>query len=200
MPRPAQEVIYPRHRRTPPKNRRRFPRYWWLSAVLAAVLGGRIAINFITIQGIPCTILLEVVLDDRARNDYFSGNKIAFHDRLQQLGIEEQIKAYYRPKIRDEETLDQYIHQVFYKITGYVGHAYFVNSQDKLVLKSYFDPKFERWFKLAKKVGVVVGRQRKHGTYYLINSQGAVASYSELAAVFPIAELEKLIKIQQLKP
>jgi hypothetical protein len=85
-------------------------------------------------------------------------------------------------------------------MTGYVGNAYFVNSQGTLVLKSYVDPEFERWFKLAKKAGVVVGRQRKNGMQYVVSSQGTVASYAEVAAIFPISELEKLIEMQRSAP
>jgi hypothetical protein len=200
MLRADQRVIYPPKRRKQPQTRNRFRRYWWLLGGVATVVGGLIAINFVTIRGVPGSIVLQFMLDDQARHAYLTGNKYALHDRLNQLGVEEQIKAYYRPKIRDEEKLDQYIHQVFYEMTGYVGNAYFVNSQGTLVLKSYVDPEFERWFKLAKKAGVVVGRQRKNGMQYVVSSQGTVASYAEVAAIFPISELEKLIEMQRSAP
>jgi hypothetical protein len=51
------------------------------------------------------------------------------------MGVEEKIKSFYRPKIRDEAKLDQYIHQILYDRTGYVGEAYQVNSEGVLVLK-----------------------------------------------------------------
>jgi len=50
------------------------------------------------------------------------------------LGVEEIVKNYYRPKISDEFQLDQYIHQIFYNWTGYVGNNYRVNPQGKIIL------------------------------------------------------------------
>lgn len=81
------------------------------------------------------SIIREFLADEKARDAYFAGNKKALHDRLEQMGIEEDIKAYYRPQIPDEAKLDQHIHQILYERTGYVGRSYKVNSQGVLILK-----------------------------------------------------------------
>jgi hypothetical protein len=87
------------------------------------------------IGGVPSSIILTFLQDQPALTAYFQNNKQALHDRLEELEIEEQIKAYYRPQIPDEAELDQYIHQVFYDRTGYVGEDYQVNEQGILSLK-----------------------------------------------------------------
>lgn len=87
------------------------------------------------IGGVPSSVILTFLQDQPALTAYFQGDNQALHDRLNALGIEEQIKAYYRPQIPDEVKLDQYIHQVFYNRTGYVGKEYQVNEQGTLSLK-----------------------------------------------------------------
>jgi len=87
------------------------------------------------IGGVPSSIILTFLQDQPALTAYFEKDNQALHDRLNELGIEEQIKAYYRPQISDEVKLDQYIHQVFYNRTGYVGEEYKVNEQGTLILK-----------------------------------------------------------------
>jgi hypothetical protein len=87
------------------------------------------------IGGVPSSIILTFLQDPPALEAYFQGNRKALHDRLSDLGIEEQIKAYYRPQIPDEAQLDLYIHQLLYNRTGYVGEAYNVTDQGKLILK-----------------------------------------------------------------
>jgi hypothetical protein len=82
-------------------------------------------------------VILTFLQDQPARTAYFQNDDQALHDRLDALGIEEQIKAYYRPQIPDEIKLDQYIHQVFYNRTGYVGNEYQVNEQGTLRLKQH---------------------------------------------------------------
>lgn len=88
----------------------------------------------LTIGGVPIPIIISFLQDETARNAYFQGDRRLLHDRLQQMGIEERIKAFYRPQIRDEAKLDQHIHQLLYDRTGYVGKAYRVN-EGTLVLK-----------------------------------------------------------------
>jgi hypothetical protein len=80
-------------------------------------------------------IIVSFIQDETARSAYFKGDSKKLHDRLQDMGVEEQIKAFYRPQIGDEVQLDQYIHQLLYNRTGHVGDAYKVNSQGILVLK-----------------------------------------------------------------
>jgi hypothetical protein len=87
------------------------------------------------IGGVPSSIILTFLQDQPALTAYFQNNDRALHDRLNELGIEDQIKAYYRPQIPDEAKLDQYIHQVFYNRTGYVGEDYEVSEQGTLTLK-----------------------------------------------------------------
>lgn len=89
------------------------------------------------IGGVPSSVILTFLQDQPALTAYFQNDDEALHDRLNELGIEEQIKAYYRPQIPDEVELDQYIHQVFYNRTGYVGKEYQVNEQGILILKQH---------------------------------------------------------------
>ncbi|HEY9764187.1 MAG TPA: hypothetical protein V6D07_16780 [Trichocoleus sp.] len=91
--------------------------------------------NVVTLGGVPYSVLMKFWQDPIARNAYFSGNGQLLHDRMSALGIEASIKAYYRPKIKDEAKLDQHIHQVLYDRTGYVGEAYKISSGRKLVPK-----------------------------------------------------------------
>jgi hypothetical protein len=100
---------------------------------LSAIFGlGAIGVSFfsgnLVVGGVPSSIILRFLQDEVARNAYFSGNSTRLHDRLDEMGIEEQMKAYYRPKISNEDKLDQYIHQILYDRTGYVGEAYQVNG------------------------------------------------------------------------
>ncbi len=108
----------------------------YLAIVLVA---GGLVLLFLTgqlvIGGVPSSIVITFLQDDLARNAYITGDRQALHDRLDNLGIETQIKAYYRPKIQDEQELDLYIHQILYDRTGYIGEAYQVGSDKKLVLK-----------------------------------------------------------------
>lgn len=91
--------------------------------------------GFLTIGGVPTPIIVSFLQDETARNAYFQRDNQKLHARLQQMGIEDRIKAFYRPQIRDEAELDQYIHQILYDRSGYVGSAYRLNSQGVLVLK-----------------------------------------------------------------
>lgn len=88
-----------------------------------------------TIRGVPFSIILEFFKDDTARQAYFQGDKNLLHDRLDEMGVEEKVKDFYREQFSDEYTLDRHIHQVFYDNSGYVGKAYTVNSQGILVNK-----------------------------------------------------------------
>jgi|SRR6476659_4998073 hypothetical protein len=91
--------------------------------------------EYITVGGVPFSIIVSFLQDDTARAAYFAGNSTQVHDRLSEMGIEEQMKAFYRDRISDETQLDQHIHQILYERTGYVGRAYRVNSQGILVLQ-----------------------------------------------------------------
>jgi hypothetical protein len=87
------------------------------------------------ISGVPCSIIFTFLRDRVARRAYFRQDGKTLHDRLYDLGIEEQIKDFYRPQIFDEAELDRYIHQILYDRTGYIGRDYRANAQGLLVLK-----------------------------------------------------------------
>jgi len=87
-----------------------------------------------TIGGVPASAMGTFIQDTPAIKAFLARDKVELHNRLHELGVEEIVKNYYRPKINDEFQLDQYIHQIFYNWTGYVGNNYRVNSQGKLVL------------------------------------------------------------------
>lgn len=160
--------------------------------VLTAVFWG----PSLTIQGVPVSIILKFLQDEQAREAYFSGHKQDLHTRLQELGVEEEIKRFYRPQIPDEIKLDQHIHQIFYDTTGYVGKAYRVNAQDMLVL---IDRQYENWYPLAYQAGVVVDSVYENGTHYVVGPDGTVAPYRQVAKVFPIPALKQLIKLKSVE-
>ncbi len=109
-----------------------------LIVVSLLLISGRSQINMNrwTIRGVPVPIILEFLKDETARKAYFQGNKNLLHDRLDEMGIEEKVKDFYREQIPNEYALDRHIHQIFYNNTGYAGKAYKVNSQGNLVNKN----------------------------------------------------------------
>lgn len=109
-------------------------------ACLAGVfVAGVIVILFfqgrLVIGGVPSAVIVRFLQDDSARSAYFSGDSTGLHDRLDEMGIEEEMKEFYRPRIADEAELDQHVHQVLYDRTGYVGEAYQLRGQGILILK-----------------------------------------------------------------
>lgn len=89
----------------------------------------------VTLGGVPASIVGKFLQDPRAVNAFLTGDRVKLHQRLENMGIEEEIKAYYRPQIPDEAKLDLHIHQLLYDRTGYVGNNYLVTPQGNLVLK-----------------------------------------------------------------
>jgi hypothetical protein len=89
----------------------------------------------VTLGGVPAHIILKFLTDPYSVEQYFLGNKVQLHNRLQSLGIEEEIKDYYRPKIANEIVLDRHIHQILYERTGYIGDNYSLGSDGLLILK-----------------------------------------------------------------
>jgi hypothetical protein len=119
-------------------------------AVIAVFLGSTLFSNGIfTIGGIPASAMGTFIQDTPAIKAFLTRDKVGLHNRLHELGVEEIVKNYYRPKISDEFQLDQYIHQIFYNWTGYVGNNYRVNPQGKLVLTKLGEKvlKYELWNK-----------------------------------------------------
>lgn len=150
----------------------------------------------LTLQGVPVSIILTFLQDQQARDAYFANNKQGLHTRLQELNIEEEIKAFYRPQIPDEVQLDQHIHQIFYETTGYVGKAYRVSSDGRLVLIDY---QYEQWYPLAYQAGVVIDSKYENGTHYVVSPDGIIAPYQQVAKVFPIPTLKQLIRLKSIE-
>lgn len=114
--------------------------FFWLSLFSSGVF---------TIGGIPASAMGTFIQDKPAIKAFLTRDKVGLHNRLHELGVEEIVKNYYRPKISDEFQLDQYIHQIFYNWTGYVGNNYRVNSEGKLVLTKSGAKilEYELWYK-----------------------------------------------------
>ncbi len=91
----------------------------------------------VTLAGVPYRIIDKFWSDRSARDAYFMGDKYALHDRLKELGIESDIKDYYRDQFTNEHELDKHIHQIMFERTGYVGEAYRVNNMGELISISY---------------------------------------------------------------
>ena len=115
---------------------------WWRGSLFAVVMtlsvtGVAWAALFIqgkvTYQGVPYSVVRKFWQDEAAKAAYFAGDKQALHDRLSLLGIEQDIKRYYRPQFESEYELDLYIHQIMFDRTGYVGEAYQVDRNGRLI-------------------------------------------------------------------
>jgi hypothetical protein len=91
--------------------------------------------DVVTWRGIPYSVLARVWQDAETQSALASGDPVALHQRLSALGIEYDIKTYYRARISDPVELDRHIHQIFYDWSGYVGENYIVDGRGKLVLK-----------------------------------------------------------------
>lgn len=109
---------------------------------VCATLGGATWTNLflknqVTLAGVPYQIIDKFWSDKSARDAYFIGDKEALHDRLKSLGIEADIKYYYRDQFASEHELDKHIHQIMFERTGYVGEAYRVNNMGELLSISY---------------------------------------------------------------
>ena len=110
-----------------------------LVATICLLLCAWVGVELLTkgdfaIAGVPTSVIISFLQDETARDAYFQGDMKKLHARLQSMGTEEKVKAFYRSQIRNEAKLDQHIHQILYERTGYVGNAYQLN-QGVLVLK-----------------------------------------------------------------
>jgi hypothetical protein len=159
--------------------------------LFVAGIGLWIAYPTLTYKGVPVRILVHFLEDSAARKAYFAGNKGGLHDRLKALGVEEQIKDFYRPQFADEQELDRHIHQLLYENTGYVGAAYVVDAQGQLKVTPTLTPEFWRWFKLAQALQLVTDQEMQNGEPYVITPQGARVPFATISALYPIADLEK---------
>ncbi len=102
-----------------------------MMAVMYFFLSGNLVV-----YGVPSSVIIQFLADETARAAYLNGHNQVLHDRLNEMGIEEQMKDFYRSHISDETLLDQHIHQILYDCTGYVGDAYRLNADGHLVLRS----------------------------------------------------------------
>ncbi|NCJ08358.1 hypothetical protein GS597_17965 [Synechococcales cyanobacterium C] len=161
-------------------------------AIAVLVAGMFLVAPNLTLWRIPLPIVAKFALSPPAVKAFLKHDSQALHFYLQTLGIEEDIKAYYRPQIQDEQVLDQYIHQVFYELSGYVGRAYTVNAKGVLEPKYSRDPHFEKWFKLAYKAGLVVGSREEDGVRYVISPAGTQTPYTRASEAYPISVLREL--------
>lgn len=113
----------------------------WRRKVIAVTFGlGLVGVTWtalfvserITLGGIPYRIVQKFLNDEAAKTAYFAGDRQALHDRLNTLGVEADIKDYYRDRFDSESELDLYIHQMMFDQTGYIGEAYTVDSYGQL--------------------------------------------------------------------
>jgi hypothetical protein len=168
--------------------------------LLVVGLGLWIAYPILTYKGVPVRILVHFLEDAQARRAYFAGQKTALHGRLKALGVEEQIKDFYRPQFQDEQALDLHIHQLLYNNTGYVGAAYLVDAEGQLIPKPTLTPEFWRWFKLAKRLQLVTDQEMDNGELFIITPQGSQVPYTTISELYPVADLEKWAAASQLIP
>lgn len=107
-------------------------------AILFAVLGSTLVLtNIIFLGGLPFSVMARIWQDPVARSAYFDDRSAVLHDRIEVLGIEAELKAYYRDRISDPAQLDQQVQQILYDRTGYVGRFYRVNPQGQIVQREH---------------------------------------------------------------
>jgi hypothetical protein len=160
-------------------------------ALFVTGLGLWVSYPTLTYKGVPVRILVDFVGDSAARKAYFRGDKGGLHNRLKALGVEEQIKDFYRPQFQDEQELDRYIHQLMYDNTGYVGAAYMVDGAGQLVVQPTLTPEFWRWFQLAQALNLATDQEMENGEPYVVTAQGRRVPYSTISTLYPLADLEK---------
>lgn len=120
----------------------RIQKRWWRGSLFAVVttLGlssSGWAVLFVegtvTYKGVPYLVVRKFWQDEAAKTAYFSGDRQALHDRLSLLGIEQDIKRYYRGQFENEYALDRHIHQIMFDRTGYIGEAYRVDRHGRII-------------------------------------------------------------------
>jgi hypothetical protein len=176
------------------KKRLKWPYVLGVGTAIGLVVAGMglwIAYPTLTYKGVPVRILVDFVGDSAARRAYFGGDKRGLHNRLKVLGVEEQIKDFYRPQFKDEQELDRYIHQLMYDNTGYIGAAYIVDGEGQLVVQPTLTPEFWRWFQLAQALQLATDQEMENGEPYIVTAQGRRVPYSSISTLYPIADLEK---------
>jgi hypothetical protein len=156
-----------------------------------------LAFPLLTYKGVPLTIILRFIQDPIARQAYFDGDKVGLHHRLDDMDVESEIKAFYRPQFENEQELDRYIHQLLFNDTGYVGNDYLLNPQGQLVPKSNLPPNFWQWFSLARQLNLAANHETEQGVLYIITPEGTRAPFKLMVQLYPIAQLEQLNAARQ---
>lgn len=169
-------------------------------SLMVAGLGLWMAYPTLTYKGVPVRIIVQFLEDAQARQAYFAGQKTALHARLKVLGVEEQVKDFYRPQFQNEQALDLHIHQLLYDNTGYLGKAYSTNAVGQLIPKPTLTPEFWRWFELAKRLQLVTDQEMENGELIITTPQGNQVPYTTISELYPIADLEKWAAASQPQP
>jgi hypothetical protein len=172
----------------------------WLKMALGASLGTFflagsglwLAKDSLTYHGVPLGMILNFLADPMARNAYFDGDRTLLHKRLDELGFERDIKAYYRPQIRNEVELDRYIHQLMYDNTGYVGKAYRLGPGGQLVSRNELPQDFQAWIQLAMQLGIAKGHTIENGEIYIDVPNGPAVPYKMLKSLYTLSDLQRL--------
>ncbi len=77
---------------------------YFVATGFAALLLGLIVLSLsfplLTYKGVPLTIILRFIQDPIARQAYFDGDKVGLHHRLDEMDVEAEIKAFYRPSLK----------------------------------------------------------------------------------------------------
>lgn len=96
----------------------------------------RESISQIMIGGIPLPLYLDIITDPQASLYFVTGNKFGFRNRLRELNIQAKMMYLYRPYFSSDIELENYIDQMFYKLTGYANRSeYFVGDDGDLIRK-----------------------------------------------------------------
>jgi hypothetical protein len=162
-----------------------------VAVLIAGIVVLGLAFPSLTYKGVPLSIILQFIQDDTARQAYLDGDKVALHQRLDDMGIEPQIKAFYRPQFANEQDLDQHIHQLLFDDTGYVGNDYRLNELGQLVPKSNLPTDFWPWFTLARQLNLAVNHETKNGILYVITPEGTRAPYSLMSQLYSIEQMQQ---------
>lgn len=156
--------------------------------------------HWITYKGVPLNIILQFIRDPIARDAYFDKNRPALHDRLNAMGIEEQIKDFYRPQMPNERELDRYIHQLMYDNTGYLGQNYRVDANGQLHLRFFMPAGFWDWFGLAKRLNVAVDHETENNILYIKTPEGQRVEYTFISQIYSLEDLKQRLQAKGSTP
>jgi hypothetical protein len=184
----------------PPSNRPLRKRYriilgTGLGCLLLTAVGLWLAKDTLTYRGVPIGMILDFLADPIARDAYFEGDRTLLHKRLDDLGFERNIKAFYRPQFSDEAALDRYIHQLMYENTGYVGEAYHLGQGGQLVPNTQMPPDFQLWMQLAMQLGIAKSHRVENGKINVETPQGQTIPYQTLITLYSLSDLQRLAEI-----